>query len=81
MTVCKGEQRFVTRQEATKWLGFWLDSKLNFKMHFENRLASAKGALHRVASLSRSNGGLSISLMRRVVVAAVISVALYGSEI
>lgn len=44
-------------------------------------MASAKGALQRVASLSRSNGGLSINLMRRVVVAAVTSVALYGSEV
>jgi hypothetical protein len=44
-------------------------------------MASAKGALHRVASLSRSNGGLSIDLMRRVIVAAVTAVALYGSEI
>ena len=51
------------------------------KTHFENRMASAKGALQRVASLSNSNGGLSVSLMRRVVVAAVTSVALYGSEI
>jgi hypothetical protein len=62
-------------------LGFWLDSKLSFRTHFEDRMASAKGALHRVASLSRSNGGLSIDLMRRVIVAAVTAVALYGSEI
>jgi hypothetical protein len=76
-----GEQAFAIKQEATKWLGFWLDPKLLFKTHFENRMASAKGALQRVTSLSNSNGGLSVSLMRRVVVAAVTSVALYGSEI
>jgi len=76
-----GEQSFAIKHEATKWLGFWLDSKLSFKTHFENRMASAKGALQRVASLSRGNGGLSINLMRRVVVAAVTSVALYGSEV
>jgi hypothetical protein len=50
-----GEQSFAIKQEATKWLGFWLDPKLSFKAHFENRMASARGALHRVASLSRSN--------------------------
>lgn len=76
-----GEQTFAIKQEATKWLGFWLDPKLSFKTHFENRMASARGALHRVASLSRSNGGLPINLMRRVVVTAVTSVALYGSEV
>ena len=81
VVVSIGEQAFAIKQEATKWLGFWLDQKLLFKTHFENRTASAKGALQRVASLSNSNGGLSVSLMRRVVVAAVTSVALYGSEI
>jgi hypothetical protein len=44
-------------------------------------MASARGVLDRVASLSRSNGGLPINLMRRVVDAASTSVALYGSEI
>lgn len=34
-----------------------------------------------MASLSRSNGGLPIDLMQRVVVAAVTSVALHGSEV
>jgi hypothetical protein len=63
--VCRiGEQSFAIQQQATKWLGFWLDSKLSLKTHFENRMASAKGALQRVASLSRSNGGLSVNLMR-----------------
>lgn len=44
VTVRIGQQKFAIKQKATKWLGFWLDSKLNFKTHFENRLASAKGA-------------------------------------
>jgi len=76
-----GEQTFTIKQKATRWLGFWLDSKLSFKTHFENRMASARGALQRVSGLSMSNGGLSVNLMRRVVVAAVTSVAMYGSEI
>jgi hypothetical protein len=80
-TVRIGKQTFTIKQEATRWLGFWLDSKLLFKTHFENRMASARGALQRVSSLSRSNGGLSVNLMRRVVVAAVTSVAMYGAEI
>lgn len=75
------QQTFTVKQEATRWLRFWLDSKLSFKTHFENRMASAKGALQRVASLSTSNGGLSVNLMRRVVIAAVTSVAMYSSEI
>lgn len=76
-----GGKTFAIKLGATKWLGFWLDPKLSFKTHFEKRLSSAKEALQRVASLSGTNGGLPINLMRRVVVAAVSSVALYGSEI
>lgn len=44
-------------------------------------MANAKEALYRVASLSRSDGGLPINLMRGVVVAAVTSLALYGWEV
>jgi hypothetical protein len=75
------EQVFSINRGATKWLGFWLNPKLSFKTHSEKRLASAKGALQRVAGLSRRNGGLSISLMRRVVLATVSSIALYGAEV
>jgi hypothetical protein len=52
-----GEQSFAMKQVVTKWLGFWLDPKLSFEIYFENRMASAKGALQRVASLSRNSGG------------------------
>jgi hypothetical protein len=34
------EQSFSIKQETTRWLGFWLDSKLSFGTHFENRMAS-----------------------------------------
>jgi hypothetical protein len=43
------EQEFPINSGATKWLGFWLDSRLSFKTHFEKRLASAKAALQQVA--------------------------------
>lgn len=80
-TVHLGDQDFHIRHGATKWLGFWLDPKLSFKTHFAKRLASAKGALQRIKGLSGSQGGLSMRLMRRVAVAAVNSVALYGAEV
>lgn len=47
-----GDQSFAMRHGATKWLGFWLDPKLSFKTHFENRMASAKGA-HATSSKSQ----------------------------
>jgi hypothetical protein len=76
-----GEHEFSIKRGATRWLGFWLDPKLSFKTHFEKRLANAKGALQRIRSLSGSNGGLPMKLMRRITVAAVNSVALYGAEV
>jgi hypothetical protein len=80
-TVSIGEQIFTIKLDATMWLGFWLDPKLSFKTHFENRMANCREAPQRVESLSRSNGGLSINQTQRVVLAAVTSVALYGPEI
>lgn len=80
-TVQIGEQEFSFKHGATKWLGSWLDSKLSFKTHFEKRLASAKAALQRAKGLGGSRGGLPMHLMRRVVVAAVNSVALYEAEV
>ncbi|KAI7710683.1 hypothetical protein KC353_g9519, partial [Hortaea werneckii] len=76
-----GQRGLAINRDATKWLGFWLDPKLSFKTHFEKRLASAKGALQRIKGLSGSRGGLPMRLMRRVAVAAVNSVALYGAEV
>lgn len=76
-----GEQEFAIKQVATKWLGFWLDPKLSFKTHFIKRLTSAKAALQRVKGLSGSYGGLPMRLMRRIAVAAVNSIALYGAEV
>lgn len=37
-----GGQTFTIKQETTKWLGFWLDSNLSFKAHFENRIRAPK---------------------------------------
>jgi hypothetical protein len=81
VTVRISQQTFTIKHKTTRWLGFWLDPKLSFKTHFKNRMASAKGALQQVSSLSRSNGGLSVNLMQRVVTAVVTSVAMYRSEI
>jgi hypothetical protein len=76
-----GEHEFAIKYGATKRPGFWLDPNLSFKTHFTKRLASAKGALQRIKVLSGSHGGLTMRLMRRVVVAAVNSIVLYGAEV
>lgn len=80
-TVHIGEQEFAIKLGATKWPGFWLESKLSFKTHSTKRLASAKGALQRIKGLGGSHGGLPMRLIRRVVIAAMNSIALYGAEV
>jgi hypothetical protein len=75
------EQGLAIKHGATKWLSFWLDPKLSSKTHFTKRLMSAKGALQRIKGFGGSHGGLPMRLVRRVVVAAVNSIALYGGEV
>lgn len=67
-------------KEATRWLGFWLDYKLDFSKHFNKKIVQAKQALHQTRSLVKRKG-LAIGLAKRVQIAAVTSIALYGAEI
>ena len=75
-----GGQAIAFSKEATRWLGIWLDSRLNFHAHFNERIKSAKAAEARIKSLCKVYG-LCPALVRRIQVAAVQSVALYGSEL
>lgn len=66
--------------EATRWLGFWLDSALNFRYHKEVCIQKARRAEARLRSIV-SKKGLSPGLVRRIQIAAVQAVALYGAEL
>ena len=66
--------------EATRWLGVWLDSGLNFKAHYQTCMRKARAAENRIQRLCQSHG-LAPGLARQVQVAAVQSVALYGAEL
>lgn len=67
-------------QEATRWLGVWLDQGLTFKTHYHTRMQKAKKAEARIKSLCKQQG-LAAGLARRMQIAAVQSVALYGAEL
>lgn len=58
----------------------WLDSRLSFNFHVNEKLRQAKTAESRIKGLSRTYG-LSPSLVRRIQIAAVQSIALYGAEL
>jgi hypothetical protein len=67
-------------KQATRWLGVWLDSHLNLKGHHEKMMSKAYRAEARIRSL-RGKFGLSPENVRKVQVAAVQAVALYGAEL
>ncbi len=75
-----GDQIVKFNQEATRWLGIWLDSHLNFGPHFRERLKRAKTAEARIRELSKTYG-LPPALVRRIQIAAVQLVVLYGAEL
>ena len=58
----------------------WLHNCLNFGSHFRERLKKSKTAEARIRGLSKTYG-LSPALVRRIQIAAVQSVVLYGAEL
>lgn len=67
-------------EEATRWLGVWLDSQLNFSLHINKRMKKAKAAEFMIKQLSKTQG-LCPGLVQRIQITAVQSVALYGAEL
>ena len=67
-------------QEATKWLGVWLDAGLTLKTHFKSRLQKAQKVEKRVRALCKKQG-LAPGLVRRIQIVVVQSTALYGAEL
>jgi len=66
--------------EATRWLGVWLDDMLTLNDHTKKTFAKARRVQNRVRSLMVKKG-LSLEGCKRIQVAAVQAVALYGSEL
>lgn len=75
-----GGQTIKFNQEATQWLGMWLDSRLSFGSHFRERLKRAKTAEAQIRGLTKTYG-LPPALVRRIQITAVQPVALYGAEL
>ena len=74
-----GETVFFNKK-ATWWLRVWLDSHLNFAAHINERMKKAKATELRIKRLSKFYV-LCLALVRRIQIAAVQFVALYGAEL
>jgi len=59
----------------------WIDRKLKFKTHINNKKASMLRCLNVIQGLSNSERGLSRAAMRQLCISTVFSVSDYGSEI
>jgi len=75
-----GNPEVSYNKEATRSLGVWLDDMLTLNDHTKQTLAKARRAQNRVRSLMTKKG-LSSEGCKRIQVAAVQAVALYGSEL
>ena len=74
-----GETVFFDKN-ATRWLEVWLDSHLNFTAHVNGRMKKARAAELKIKGLSKIYE-LRPALVRKIQIAAVQSVALYGAEL
>jgi hypothetical protein len=65
---------------ATQWLGFWLDSEVNFKEHYPKRMAKAR---EMEKNISRLHGkyGMTPANVRKVTTTVIQALALFGLEV
>ena len=85
----KGSEEPITLPNGTillpkqhvKYLGIWLDRKLNFKKHVDVRIANATRALYAIIRLMHSEYGLKPNAARQLYLACITPISDYGSEI
>ena len=75
-----GTEKIKFNKDATRWLGIWLDSQLKFTAHINEKVQRARTAEIQIKGLTR-NYGLAPALIRRIQIAVVQSIALYGAEL
>jgi ribonuclease HI len=77
----KLEATRVKPQKTLKWLGIYLDSKLNFKEHVTQMTSKATRVFHQIERLSNTERGLSFQAMRQLYISCICSIADYGVPI
>ena len=79
-TIQIGNMR-IEPKNLVRWLGIWLDFKLNFKEHVEKKIADATKVFHQITKLSNTERGLSFQAMRQLYIACIVSIADFGVPI
>ena len=71
----------ISPSEHIRLLGVWLDRKLLFNYHVQQKTAAATRALKMISRLSNSEWGLSVPAMRQLYYTCIIPIADYRAEI
>ena len=64
-----------------KWLGIYMNRKLNLKKHVQNRIVSANRVLHSINRLQNSEWGLKSNTKRQIYQTCISSISDYDAEI
>jgi ribonuclease HI len=71
---------FKPNKKATRILGVWIDSGLTFREHWNTMKLKGSRALNRLRDLTKT-WGLQIGNCKKVMIACVQSIVLYGAEV
>ncbi len=81
VNICFSENYLVEAKPTVKWLGIWLDSKLNFKEYVEKKVTQATRIFHQIKRLSNIERGLLFQVIRHLYIACITSITDYGVPI
>jgi hypothetical protein len=69
---------WIQPTQSAKYLGVWLDKRLDFNVHRQKLLAKANGSLEALRAMTGSTWGASLMAMRKVYQAMVVPQMLHG---
>ncbi|KAF8752957.1 Reverse transcriptase (RNA-dependent DNA polymerase) [Rhizoctonia solani] len=73
-----GTDTVISPKDVVRWLGFYLDRKLNFKEHIQTMAVKARATLAGLRMLANSQNGLSVRHARILFKASVTPILTYG---
>ena len=65
----------VEPKNLVRWLGIWLDSKLNFKEHVEKKITDTTRVFHQITRLSNTERDLSFQVIRQLYITCIMLIA------
>lgn len=73
----EGFERPIVPKKVVKWLGIYLDLKLSFKEHINQKVAAAERSFNQIKRLGNTQQGLSLQAKRQLYIACINLIADY----